>query len=243
MIPGRLRAAQAPSPAPRLLWIALLAAVWLPGAVPPLSAQTDPPPTTEHATGEPAASPASELSEPDLTPAEERMVRAWQAGWTPGEAHDFLASRAGEWSLVTRTWAQPGAEPMITESTATRRMILGGRVLEEVVTGEILGLGFEGRGFLGFDNLTGRWWSTWMDTMSTAPVTTVGSPDTLTGDLVLRGDYVDPLSGERRKVRTVLRFSTPDREVFQWWEQRGPKEVLTMEIRYERVVEDEESED
>lgn len=227
MIPARPRVAGPLGPALPSLLIVMLATTALSGAALPLRTQTDPPPP---------AQPAPD----DLTPEEERRMRAWQAGWTPGEAHAFLASRAGDWTLTTRTWPEPGVDPVITDSTATRRMILGGRVLEEVVTGEILGLGFEGRGFLGFDNVTGRWWNTWMDTMSTAPVTTVGRPDDLTGDLVLRGDYVDPSSGERRKVRTVYRFTTANSEVFQWWERRGPEEVLTMEIHYERVVAEEE---
>lgn len=162
------------------------------------------------------------------------LLDAWSSAWTPGEAHARLAGRAGVWRLTTRTWGDPEQEPVVSETTAVREMILGGRVLQEQVLGEVQGFPFESLGQLGYDNVTGRWWSTWMDTLSTAVVVTTGTRDPRAGDLVLTGEYADLLTGTARQVRTVLRWIDADTERFEWWETREGEEVKTMEILYQR---------
>lgn len=169
-------------------------------------------------------------AEPDRT----EILDAWTRAWSPGEAHARLAARVGFWKLTTRTWGDPSAEPVVSETTAVREMILGGRCLQERVVGEVQGIPFESLGHLGYDNVTGRWWSTWMDTLSTAVVVTTGTRDPQARDIVLTGEYVDPLTGETHKVRTVYRWLNLDTERFEWWETRNGVEVKTMEILYQR---------
>lgn len=177
-----------------------------------------------------AGAPAETLGSvhPDI------VLDAWSRAWTPGEAHERLASRAGLWKLTTRTWADPSEEPVVTETTAVREMVLGGRYLQEHLVGEIQGIPFEARGYLGYDNVTGRWWSTWMDTLSTAVVLTTGTRDPQADEIVLTGEYADPLTGETRSVRTIHRFLDVDTEAFEWWEVRDGTHVKTMEILYQR---------
>lgn len=130
--------------------------------------------------------PARRSGEAELSEVQRRVLEAWTSARTPGEAHEHLARRAGVWDLTTRTWSEETVEPVVTRATAHRRMILGGRYLEERVEAEVLDAPFEGFGVTGYDNVRGRWWSTWMDTMSTAPVHTV-SRGSAGGDEVEEG--------------------------------------------------------
>lgn len=197
------------------------AALTLPVALllmPPFAARAQPPEPQEDAASR--ESPA--------------LLDVWTRAWTPGRAHSRLASRAGFWKLTTRTWGDLSEEPVVTETTAVREMVLGGRVLQEEVVGEVQGLELQSLGYLGYDNVTHRWWSLWMDTLSTAPVFTTGTEDPGATVLVLSGEYADPLSGRMRPVRTVVRFVDYDTERFEWWETRDGEEVKTMDILYQR---------
>jgi len=59
-------------------------------------------------------------------------------------------------------FGEPGTEPEVSTGTASRRMILGGRYLEETVHAMMMGEHFEGLGLTGYDNVTGSWWGTWV---------------------------------------------------------------------------------
>jgi len=172
--------------------------------------------------------------EPQEEAAPPTLLDTWTRAWTPGKAHARLASRAGFWRLTTRTWGDPSEEPVVTETMAVREMVLGGRALQEEVVGEVQGLEFQSVSYLGYDNVTRRWWSLWMDTLSTAPVFTTGGEDPEAKVLVLTGEYADPLTGGTRPVRTVIRFVDYDTERFEWWETRDGEEVKTMDVLYQR---------
>ena len=58
---------------------------------------------------------------------------------------------------------------------ATRTMTLGGRVLVEEVSGSMMGMPFTGHGMMGFDNVSGKYWSTWNDSMSTGIMMSEGT--------------------------------------------------------------------
>lgn len=177
----------------------------------------------------------AETTPPETAPAgPQSLLDAWTRARTPGRAHTRLASRAGFWKLTTRTWGDPSEEPVVTETMAVRKTVLGGRALQEEVLGEVQGLEFQSLGYLGYDNVTERWWSLWMDTLSTAPVFTTGTADPNAAVVVLTGEYADPLTGESRPVRTVIRFVDYDTERFEWWEIRDGREVKTMDVLYQR---------
>ena len=167
---------------------------------------------------------------PEMSPEEAAATAAWEAAATPGPEHERLAGMAGEWALTVSMWMQPGAEPVVSQATASRRMILGGRYLEEEVTGEFMGTQFVGRGLSGYDNVTGRHWGTWVDSASTALMESNGTWDEATSSLVMEGSYSDPMTGARVPFRSVLKVVSPDEEVYTSWETRDGQEVKTMEI-------------
>lgn len=171
--------------------------------------------------------------EREMSPEEQAMMAAWQQAMTPGEPHAFLARQAGSWSFSSSFWMEPGEPPMESTGTVERRMILGGRVLEEKVDSTMMGQPFEGIGHTGYDNVTGEYWSTWTDNMGTGVMTSTGTC-TEEGHCTFMGSYNDPMTGQPKQVRITYE-ATEDREVMAMYED-GPdgEERKTMELVYTR---------
>src|SRR5687768_11721588 len=104
---------------------------------------------------------------PQMTPEQVAEMQAYEKAGTPGPQHAALAATAGTYDLKLRGWHEPGGPPMEESGTATRRMTLDGRVLVEEVSSTMMGMPFTGHGMMGYDNVTGKYWSTWNDNMST----------------------------------------------------------------------------
>ena len=72
-------------------------------------------------------------------------VDAWAKAGTPGEPHKRLAASVGEYSVVVRSWNEPGAPPMEDKGSASRKMIFDGRVLVEDFSSSMMGTPFASR--------------------------------------------------------------------------------------------------
>jgi hypothetical protein len=95
-------------------------------------------------------------------------MQAMMAAGTPGENHERLAQDVGEWTTKSQMWMQPGTEPMTCECTATVKPIMDGRYVEVAMKGEMPGMGeFKGVGIYGFDNVSQKFVSVWLDNHST----------------------------------------------------------------------------
>jgi hypothetical protein len=171
---------------------------------------------------------------PEISAEQQAMMEAWQRAMTPGPEHNALAKMAGEFDLTVRMSMEPGAEPVESKATALRKMILGGRYLEETVHGTMMGEPFEGRGVTGYDNVTGKWWGTWIDNMSTGLMTSHGEWDDEAGTGTFWGESTDPMSGEVQKSRTVVRRLAGGDEHMEVYMITPQGEVKSMEILYDR---------
>lgn len=162
-------------------------------------------------------------------------MEAWQKAMLLGPQHEMLAKGVGSWTMTNRFWTDPDGEPMVSEGTAELSMELGGRVLTERVSAEMMGMPFEGIGRTGYDNVTGKWWSTWTDNMSTGLMTMTGTYDEATKTHHFEGEMADPMTGEMMPVKMTIHHESDDREVAEMFEP-GPdgSMVRTMEIVYER---------
>lgn len=164
---------------------------------------------------------------------EQAMMAAMMAAMTPGAPHAELASRAGNWKLTSTFWMNPAAPPMVSVGTATREAMLGGRVLVEKVSANMMGMPFEGYGMTGYDNVTGKYWTTWNDNMSTALIQGIGTRGA-DGKTIYDSSMVDPMTKKTVKVRMVV-TETADSETMEWWETRDGKDLKTMEVKLDRV--------
>ena len=171
---------------------------------------------------------------PEMSAEEKAMMEAWEKAATPGDPHARLAQGEGDWNLTITMWMAPGTPPEVAHGTATRKMILGGRHLEEVVNGEVMGQPFEGHGLTGYDNVSGQYWSTWVDNMTTGLTVMEGEYDDESKTFQWTGTSNDPMTGAAKTTTMVGRHDEQGREIVEFWEERGGEKVKTMEIVYTR---------
>lgn len=172
---------------------------------------------------------------PAMSAEQQAMMEAWGQAAAVGEAHQRLTAGTGEWKAVTRWWMDPNGEPMASESTFTREAVLGGRVVEDHWRGNFMGEEFIGEGRTGYNNVTGKYWSTWTDNMSTAVMVSHGEYDAENDQYVFLGDYVDPMTGETITTRTVITYPEEGQELMTMYETRGDDEIRTMEIHATKI--------
>src|SRR5258705_13645039 len=106
---------------------------------------------------------------------------------------------------------------MEENGTATRIMTLGGRVLVEELICSMMGTPFVGRGTMGYDNVTGKYWSTWNDSMSTGLMVSEGTCDPQGQGCTFIGHWNDPIKKTPVKARMTTRWSSPTTEIFEMY--------------------------
>jgi hypothetical protein len=162
------------------------------------------------------------------------MMEAFQKAGTPGAEHGKLAAMAGNYDLTVKSWHSPDAPPATDTGTATRRMILGNRVMVEEVTSQMMGQPYSGQGLHGYDNVTGKYWATWNDSLSTGLMVSEGTCDANLS-CTYTGTYHDPVSKQRQTARMTSRWTDARTEVFEMYGPGpGGKEGKMMEITYRK---------
>lgn len=182
----------------------------------------------------PAATAVAQDSKAPMTPETKAMMEAFQKPGTPGAEHQQLAALDGTYDLTVKSWHSPDAPPSTDTGTATRRMILGGRVQVEEVTSQMMGQPFTGQGLHGYDNVTGKHWATWNDSMSTGLMVSEGTCDAAR-TCTYTGTYHDPVSRKPVTSRMISRWPDRNTEVLEMYAP-GPdgKETRMMEITYRK---------
>ncbi len=175
---------------------------------------------------------AARAEEPKMTPAQKAEMEAYEKAGTPGAQHKTLAATAGTYDAKVKNWQEAGQPPSEETGTSTRTMALDGRVLMEEFKGTMMGTPFTGHGMQGYDNVTGKHWSTWIDSMSTGLMVSEGTCDAK-NVCTFTGTWNDPVTKKAKKSRMVSRWTSPTVEVFEMY---GPghdgKEMKMMEITY-----------
>jgi len=171
---------------------------------------------------------------PKMSPEEQAMMEAFVKAGTPGAQHARMAKAAGSYMITVKSWQQPGAEPTVDQGTVTRRVILDGRVMVEEMSSSMGGQPFSGFGLSGFNNVTGKHWSTWNDSMNTGLTVAEGSC-TAQATCSFIGHWNDAVTKQQASARMELRWTSPAVEVFEMF-GAGPdgKEMKMMEITYTR---------
>src|SRR5206468_7161965 len=119
----------------------------------------------------------AEKPQMQMTPEQKAEMEAYMKAGTPGPPHQTLASFAGNYDMKVRSWHDPAGPATEDAGTAKRSMILGGRVLLEEVSSTMMGSPFTGQGMMGYDNVSGKYWSTWNDSMMTGLMVSEGTCD------------------------------------------------------------------
>jgi hypothetical protein len=156
----------------------------------------------------------------------EAMMKAAQ----PGEPHKALAGFEGSWEESIKMWMDPSKPPEESKATSEAKMIMGGRYLEEKITGEFGGMKFEGRGLTGYDNVRKKFTWAWIDNMGTGIGLASGNYDADKKTYTYRGEEADPLSGKAFKTKTVTHVIDKDKYEMDMYKEAGGKEVKMMHI-------------
>ncbi len=171
------------------------------------------------------------MSEAEKQEAQKKM----EAAATPGPQHKALDALVGNWKAEVKCWMEPGAEAHVSEGTAKTNWTLNGHFLEEEFRGEMMGKAFVGRSLLGYDNIKQTYNSVWVSDMQTSIFTSEGKGDAGNKVITLEGKTTCAMTGQKDvPVKTVFRFTSPDKHIFEMYDKRTGKEEKTMEITYTR---------
>jgi hypothetical protein len=133
-------------------------------------------------------------------------------------------------------WMDPSAPPLEGKGTAERKWILGGRFLEEDITGKGPdGSDFEARGTIGYDNITKKYSYNWVCSMSAAAANGVGSVDESGKDFTFVTEAFCPIQQKQVKMRDEIHIDSPDKHTLTTYQIVDGKEVKMMEMTVERV--------
>jgi len=162
----------------------------------------------------------------------------------PGEEHKLLAKSVGTWKANVKFWVKPDEAPLESTGVMKKKMILGGRFLQEDFVSSFGGEKFVGMGMAGYDNRTKKFVNSWIDSMSTALMTSEGTYDAATKTFSFEGDGFDPATGKDIISRDVLRIVSDNEQVFEMhWEVAKGKSMKVMEITYQRMEEKKKEKD
>jgi hypothetical protein len=161
-------------------------------------------------------------------------MEAYMKAGALGPEHELMAEHTGTFDVAIKSWMDPEAPPIESKGVAVRTLEMGGRVMHEVFESDMLGMPFTGLSRSGFDNVSGTWWSTWTDSMSTGIMVAEGTCDA-DFNCTYVGSYNDPVQNGPVSNRYVAKWTSEDEQYFAMYGPgRDGAEVKMMEMVYTR---------
>ncbi|WP_019465130.1 DUF1579 family protein [Dyella japonica] len=153
----------------------------------------------------------------------------------PDPEHARLAAITGRWTVTQSLWEKPGQAPRVDHGTAHFSMVLDGRHLRQELHIDGPGKPFDGLGYIGYDNATGQYFSTWMDINFPGMVLAQGSFDPVSAVYTFKGSMADAgKPGARIPLREVLHVIDDKHFTYEYYEDHGAGEALTVRLEYAR---------
>ena len=177
---------------------------------------------------------AQEGEMPQMTPEQQAEMEAYMKAGALGPQHELMAKHVGTFDVAIKSWMDPAAPPMESKGVAIRTLHMDGRVLHEEFQGDMMGTSFTGLSRSGYDNVSGKWWSTWTDSMSTGIMVSKGTCDE-SFNCTYVGTHNDAITGGPVTNRYVAKWTSPDEQHFAMYGPgRDGNEVKMMEMIYTR---------
>ncbi len=175
----------------------------------------------------------------EAPPGENAGMELWVKLGQPGENHKVLERMAGSWDTVTTMCGMPGQPAKETKGELTSQMILGGRFLKVESKGQWAEQPFETFGVFGYDNTREKFQVVSMDSTGTMFIEASGTYDEGTRKLTMQGEYDDPFSKGKIKMRFrwVWTLVDADHMTMEMWEIPPPElgqEYQAMTMAYSR---------
>ena len=161
-------------------------------------------------------------------------MEACMLAGTPGKMHERLAKEAGVWHGKTSMWMGPAAtEPMKSECTSTVTPIMDGRFTKCELAGEMPGMGpYSGFGIYGFDNVSGKFVSTWIDNHGTGIMYGTGELSRDGKTLTWKYNHTCPITRKPVVMREVETTTGPGTKTLEMFgpDPKSGKEFKMMSI-------------
>jgi hypothetical protein len=158
------------------------------------------------------------------------------------ENHKLLGTLAGNWNYTVKMWMAPGAPPLESKGTATRKPIMDGRFFAVDATsrlrmpgpdGKMKEIEFKGTSLEGYDNVKKKFVSTWADSMGTGMMLSEGTYDPGTKTFSYLGEY-EVMPGVKQKMHELVKIVDNDHYTLEMLDDHGGQEAKTVEIAYTR---------
>ncbi len=178
----------------------------------------------------------------DKKPSEADMMAMMMELSKPGENHKLLEGTVGTWTYSVKWWMSPEAAPSESTGTSVARAVMGGRYVITDHTGKMqmpgadgkmMDMEFKGMAVEGYDNAKKKFVSSWIDNMGTGIMNSEGTYDPAAKTFTYNAEY-EMMPGVKTKVRQVIKVTDKDHRTMEFYEDRGGKDVKTMEINYTR---------
>ncbi|MFL6200580.1 MAG: DUF1579 domain-containing protein [Thermoanaerobaculia bacterium] len=157
-------------------------------------------------------------------------MQAMMKAMSPGPEHKNMSRMTGDWTFTNKMY-MPGAPPSEGAGTMHAEMILGGRYVHSVWKGDFMGMQFEGHGTDGYDNMTKKYVSSWVDNMGTGIMYSTGTCDAAGKVCTSTAEMLDPMSGQMTTTRSVVTWNGDKSFTMEMYAKpTGGTETKSMEI-------------
>lgn len=166
-----------------------------------------------------------------------RALQTWMDSAAPVAAHNRLKAYVGAWTTRQTDWLPTGDRWNAADGTATCRLILGGRFLQEDYTTSLDGHPFHALGLTGFDRQRNAYVAEWLDDFGTGVISLMGTFDAAGRVLTLLGPAPEGQVGGRAATgwRVTDTWWDADHHAVAWWGQGiDGRPVKVSEIVYTR---------
>jgi Protein of unknown function (DUF1579) len=178
------------------------------------------------------AATACAFAQEKKQPSARDAQKAYEALSKPGKPHSEFRRLVGRWNCEMKLYADPKT-PKTSKASASFRLLMGGRYLQQQFAGTMAGQPFHGMGITGYDNAQKKYVGTWIDDTGTGIMATQGTYDPKTQTLTETGTTSSPLGP--MKLKMVSKYFSNDKFLFTMSMAIPGGEQKMMEITYTRA--------
>ena len=179
---------------------------------------------------------------------QQEQIPNWMRRGLPGAGHAALEPLVGTWRVHMSFYAtfgrSPDELPIVAEDFICKRQwVAGGRYVEDLTEGAVMGAPYWRKGWLGYSNMDKRYeWIT-IDAVNSNMMIYAGNAISgnklmisMSGTFIDQGVAGEQYAGEPVGMRTVITIEDNDRHVFElYFTPPAKPEVLATRQVYSRV--------
>ena len=168
------------------------------------------------------------------TASDEARKEALENAMTPGEGQKRLEFLVGTFDVKVRVWLDPSKPPVESSATAVSTWVLGNRYVQQMMSGFIGDEPWSGIMYAGFDNVTRKYVSTYMDTGSTGMEWYTGNLDAAGTHGKMTATIADELTGKPETLELRLTIAANGDRVTELWQEDSGKMFKVVELQFSR---------